>query len=142
MSTMKSIASLIVILVCLSFAFNSMAGEKMAIDPEKAALTWLLLIDDANYGESWETAAAYFKNAIKREKWEQMLNAVRKPLGRVLSRELISKTYTKSLPGAPDGEYTVIQFKTSFENKISGIETVTPMLDPDGIWRVSGYFIQ
>ena len=23
-----------------------------------------------------------------------------------------------------------------------GVETVTPMLDPDGVWRVSGYFIR
>ena len=28
------------------------------------------------------------------------------------------------------------------ENKKSGIETVTPMLDNDGQWRVSGYFIK
>ena len=47
-----------------------------------------------------------------------------------------------SIPGAPDGEYVVIQFKTSFENKKSGIETVTPMLDKDGKWRVSGYYIK
>jgi hypothetical protein len=25
---------------------------------------------------------------------------------------------------------------------LSALETVTPMLDPDGIWRVSGYYIQ
>lgn len=46
------------------------------------------------------------------------------------------------LPGAPDGEYAVIQFETSFANKKSAIETVTPMKDPDGKWRVSGYFIK
>jgi hypothetical protein len=48
----------------------------------------------------------------------------------------------QSLPGAPDGEYVVIQFKTAFENKKFAIETVTPMLDGDGKWRVSGYFIR
>ncbi len=68
--------------------------------------------------------------------------AVRSPLGRVVSRELISRTYTQSLPGAPDGEYVLIQFATSFENKKSAIETITPMLDDDGEWRVSGYFIK
>jgi len=94
------------------------------------------------YGESWETAALYFKNAITKEKWEQTLTAVRKPLGQLVSRDLSSKTYMSSIPGAPDGEYVVIQFKTSFENKKSGIETVTPMLDKDGKWRVSGYYIK
>jgi hypothetical protein len=43
---------------------------------------------------------------------------------------------------APDGEYVVIQFEASFENKKSAIETVTPMLDKDGNWRVSGYYVK
>jgi len=45
-------------------------------------------------------------------------------------------------PGAPDGEYVVIQYDSSFENKTEAVETVTPMLDPDGVWRVSGYYIR
>ena len=142
MDIKKIFVTIIVIAVCQGVSIHAAADDKGAIDPEHAALTWLSLVDDGNYGESWETAAAYFKNAVEREKWKQMLNAVRKPLGSVISRELLSKTYTKSLPGAPDGEYTVIQFKTSFGNKASGIETVTPMRDPDGTWRVSGYFIK
>jgi len=36
----------------------------------------------------------------------------------------------------------VIQFQTSYENKKSAVETVTPMVDPDGEWRVSGYYIR
>ena len=30
----------------------------------------------------------------------------------------------------------------AFENKASAVETVTPMLDTDGIWRISGYYIK
>jgi hypothetical protein len=36
----------------------------------------------------------------------------------------------------------VIQFRASFENKKSAVETVTPMKDEDGQWRVSGYFMK
>ncbi len=57
-------------------------------------------------------------------------------------RKVRNQTYTTSVPGAPDGEYVVIQFDTSFQNKKSAIETVTPMLDKDGKWRVSGYYIK
>ena len=64
------------------------------------------------------------------------------PLGKLISRKFKSATYATSLPGAPDGHYVVIQFNTSFENKKSGIETVTPMMDKDGMWRVSGYYIK
>jgi len=120
----------------------SMASDAAVDKAVEAAKTWLALVDEGRYGESWETAAVYFRNAITKQKWEQTLNGVRKPLGRLLSRELKSKIYRKSLPGAPDGEYAVIQFTTSFENKSSAIETVTPMLDEDGNWRVSGYYIR
>ena len=107
-----------------------------------AAKTWLALVDKAEYDESWDTAASYFKGAITKDYWNQSLTAVRKPLGTLVTRELKSKTYAQSLPGAPDGEYVVIQFNTSFGNKQSAIETVTPMLDTDGIWRVAGYYIK
>ena len=66
----------------------------------------------------------------------------RKPLCKLVSRKVKSKDYKTSLPGAPEGEYVVIQFKTSFENKKRSIETVTPMIDDDGKWRVSGYYIK
>ena len=56
--------------------------------------------------------------------------------------EIKSRKQTKTLPGGPDGSYVVILYDTSFENKKEAVETVTPMLDPDGIWRVSGYYIQ
>jgi hypothetical protein len=60
----------------------------------------------------------------------------------MLTRKLKSAAYTKTLPGAPDGEYVVIRYESSFEHKQSAVETVTPMLDKDGVWRVSGYYIK
>jgi hypothetical protein len=126
----------------LCSSYESVASEENVGKALEAANQWLALIDGQKYGESWETAAVYFKNAIGKEEWKQKLAAVREPLGKLVSRSLKSKTYTTSLPGAPDGEYVVIQFKTSFENKASGIETVTPMLDKDGTWKVSGYYIK
>ena len=72
----------------------------------------------------------------------QSLEAVRRPLGELVSRVLESKLYATELPGAPDGEYVVIQFTTSFANKRSAIETVTPRRHADGEWRVSGYYIK
>jgi hypothetical protein len=71
-----------------------------------------------------------------------MVRGVREPLGRPVSRKMRSAVYMTSLPGAPDGHYVVITFDTSFARKKAGIETVTPKLDNDGTWRVSGYFIR
>ena len=113
--------------------------EKIAV---AAAEKWLIMIDGGKYAESWKEAAEYFRAAVKQEQWEQSLLAVRKPLGKLFSRKVKTKSYTTSLPGAPDGEYVVIQFETSFEKKKSAIETVTPMKEKDGNWRVSGYYVK
>ncbi len=114
-------------------------AEKQAV---AAAEPWLALVDDGKYAESWDAAAEYLKKAITKDDFVKSLNAARKPLGKLKSREIKSKEYRTSLPGAPDGQYVVIQFKTSLENKKSAVETVTPMLDKDGKWRVSGYYIR
>ncbi len=107
-----------------------------------AAQNWLTMVDNGEYAKSWKEAAEYFKGAISQDQWVNKLQGVRKPLGKLNSRTVESKTYRTSLPGAPDGEYVVIQFTTSFANKKSAIETVTPMKDQDGKWRVAGYFIK
>jgi hypothetical protein len=103
---------------------------------------WLSLVDTGKYAESWDAAAGFLKNAITKQKWSESMEAFRKPLGKRITRNLLSKQYATTLPGAPDGEYVVIQYETSFENKKSAIETITPMLDKDGTWRVSGYYIK
>lgn len=115
------------------------SNEKTA---QSAAEAWLALVDAGNYPQSWSDAAAYLKKAIDQPGWQKSLDAVRSPLGKVLSRTLESARYATSLPGAPDGEYVVIQFDTSFEKKQNAVETVTPTKEPDGSWRVSGYFIK
>jgi len=127
-----------VLLASVSIVKADSAIEKAAISE---ALKWLKEVDEGKYEESWNDAAEYFKKAVKKEQWVQSLQAVRKPLGNLVSRELKNSTYRTSLPGAPDGQYVVILFQTSFENKKSAIETVTPMKDKDGNWRVSGYYI-
>ena len=120
----------------------------MAGDSEKeaaavsAAQRWLAMVDSTKYAESWNNAAELFKNAVPPKQWEQSMQAVRGPLGKLMSRKVKTKTYKSSLPGAPDGEYVVIQFEATFENKKAAVETVTPMMDKDGIWRVSGYYIK
>ena len=117
-------------------------AEKPEALAQKSAEAWLALTDSGKYAESWDQAASMFKSAVTREQWIDALKQVRAPLGKVESRTLKSATYTKSLPNAPAGEYVVIQYSTSFENRKDLVETVTPMLDKDGQWRVSGYFIK
>ena len=137
-SIMSGLAIILILLPEVLMAQNE-EKERSAV---AAAEKWLNRVDEGTYRESWREAAGYFKTAIKQEQWVESMQAVRKPLGKLVSRKIKSHTYKTSLPGAPDGGYVVIQFETSFENKQSAIETVTPMMEKDGKWRVSGYFIK
>ena len=110
--------------------------------PEQLALEWLALVDQGRGAESWDAAASHFRRAVSDAQWAAAMNGVRAPLGAVASRSLKSEQRATELPGAPDGEYAVLQFASSFEHKRTAVETVTMMRDTDGRWRASGYFIR
>jgi len=139
---MKYSIALLVIAVLLTGMATAAEQKTQTATAEAAAAQWLALIDAANYAASWNEAAQLFKTKVSKEQWGAMIESARAPLGKLGTRKLKSLTYETSLPGAPDGQYVVIQYESSFEHKKSAVETVTPMLDKDGQWRVSGYFIK
>jgi len=115
------------------------AGDKLAVEASNA---WLLLVDEGKYGESWEAAASLFRGAVTKENWIKLVEGTRKPLGKLVSRTFAMSRRMTSVPAAPDGQYITVRYKTVFENKAEAVETVTPMLDKDGTWRVAGYYIK
>ena len=144
---MKTSTFSLILLLFTSACSHKTESNVTDTQPAKAAAQnsaeqWLALVDEGNYAESWKTASAYFQTAVPQNQWEHTISAVRGPLGDMVSRQLKSAQYTKSLPDAPAGKYVVLQFDTSFVNKKEAVETVTPRLEPDGKWKVSGYYIK
>jgi len=131
------------LLVLVLAAPTARAAESEAVGKaQEAAGAWLALVDAGKYGESWEAAASFFRAAVTKPGWESAVRSARSPFGALKSRKLRSATFKTSLPGAPDGEYVVIQYDTRFEKKEAAVETVTPMREKDGSWKVSGYFVR
>ena len=130
----------LILIGCLMMA-GTVAAEPVD-DAVAAAEKWLALVDMGQYQLSWSEAAAYFKGAVTEEQWVGSLQGIRTPLGSLVSRTRQTAEPVTKLPGAPDGNYVVIQFKTSFSNKSDTVETVTPMREADGSWRVAGYYIR
>lgn len=131
-----------VAVVSMAVAVGAWAAQKPEDLAQAAAESWLKLTDEGNGAASWDQAATFFKNAVTKEQWIHALAGVRLPLGKLISRKVKSRQYTEKLPGVPDGKYIVIQYETVFEKKAAAIETISPMRDQDGVWRVSGYFIR
>lgn len=108
---------------------------------EMAANNWLAIVDAGDYPLSWQQAASLLQTAVTQPKWESSLQTGRLPLGAVKSRQLKTANFSRTLAGAPDGEYVLISYETQFEFKAQAIETLTTMKDRDN-WKVAGYFIK
>jgi len=132
----------VVLLVLTIFAGHTLSAQ----DKEKAATAsasaWLALIDSHQYGESWFQASSDFRGAASKEQWIHALDTVRTPLGKLISRQLKSATYTTKLPNVRPGEYVVLQYETSYEKAPGMNETLVMMREKNGSWKADGYFIK
>ena len=117
-------------------------AQEAAIEQARTAgRAWLALLDGHEYDESWDAAGELLKGAVTRDEWTAKLSVTLGPMGSVQSRGVQTSEFSTTLPGAPDGEYVILKFKTAFENKQTAVETVILRKEPDGLWRVSGYRI-
>jgi RNA polymerase sigma-70 factor (ECF subfamily) len=121
------------------------AGKEF-MEKKKAAVEcteqWLALLADKKYAESWTSAADFFHTRIKQKVWERQIKRIYANFGAVNSRKLISAHYVNNLPNTGNSECFILHFATSFANKPKAFETITPMLDSDGKWKISGYYIK
>jgi hypothetical protein len=131
---------LALLMLCAGLAVRAADSAK---DPAaQAAQTWLAAADANDGQKSWQLSAPLFQHSITAAQWQEKLSAVRGPLGAVKGRSAGTVTHTTSLPGLPDGDYAVMHFDSQFEHKAAAVETVTAIKQPDGSWRVAGYFIK
>src|SRR5665213_158012 len=102
------LASILLSLSALVFASAAAQDTDVVAQATTSATAWLALVDAGKYPASWDQAAGLFKAAVSRPSWATAAQAARAPFGAFQSREIKSATFTRTLPGAPDGEYVVI----------------------------------
>jgi hypothetical protein len=129
----KYVASLILAATLFAAPANDQAGP--------SGVAWLKLIDSAKYADSWREASTYFRSRVPQKQWVNTVQGVRAPMGALVSRKQRRIDFETTLPGAPDGNYAVIVFDSSFQNKASAMEQLTVMADGEK-WRAAGYFIR
>jgi len=130
---------LVIILTVIAAALLTFAGP--AEDEAAAAgQKWLGLVDGQKYEESWQQAASMFRDQVKQEQWVVSLKRFRDPLGPVVSRTAARVDFAKTLRGAPDGDYAIIHFTTTFKNKSDVTERLT-LVKEDGKWQAAAYAI-
>jgi hypothetical protein len=122
-------------LVCASAA----AQDARTSTAQKAAREWLALVDRNDAQASWNAMAKMFRDSISLDDWAKSLRQVRVPLGALKERTMLSTQFSNKMPKAPDGDYSLVIFRTAFVNKVDARETVTLSHESDGVWRIVGY---
>ena len=102
---------------------------------------WLALLDRGEYSKAWDDCAQLFRQRVTREQWVDSLPTTRAPFGAMKTRNVETAGYKSSLPGAPDGQYVTVRYRTNFENKENAEEVITLAFE-DGLWRPTGYFVR
>ena len=92
--------------------------------PDDRAKQWLTLVDDANYTDSYKQMGAMVTSRMSADAWAQTIKNARGPLGAMSSRNLKDVKMSKTLPGAPDGQYATIRYDSAFAHKAAAVETV------------------
>jgi len=103
---------------------------------------WLGLIDHGKFDESWIAAAVVLQETIKQKEWSADLAARQAKLGRTIMRERKTESYSKTLRGAPSGDYVIVTYLTKFEKTPLVEETLAIARDAIGQWHVAGYDIK
>ncbi|MEP7207825.1 MAG: DUF4019 domain-containing protein [Casimicrobiaceae bacterium] len=118
------------------------AQDTRATQVQADARTWLGHADRLDGNATWKLAGAKFRNALTAEAWTKALRDTRSPLGATQQRAAVSTRFESTFPNVPAGDYALVQFRTAFERRSEGHETVTLEREADGTWRVIGYFIR
>ena len=127
-------------LFAILFALSSQV-HAASESAEEAALAWLEAIDQGKYEQAWEAASPLLKTTLSPSMLQRVVALARGEVGSVESRRRIRMSQYTSMPGAPRNDYKEFAFQTRFSDNQRVVEVVTPHLE-EGIWRVSGYYVQ
>ena len=133
---------LIALLIIFIPQFTSRVDKQKAAAATAAAEKFLHQVDAGQYAASWQDAASLLKKKVTEADWVDQLRRTREVTGPLVKRTQSGMTYSPSAKDSPEGEYILIVYDSTFQNRKDITENVTVMLDQDKTWRVGGYFIK
>lgn len=138
--------------LCLGFILGitstAIAVPEQELLAKQAADSWLAYIDDGKYHEALSLAAPDLREGITKKAWADGLHDVRSPLGAVKQRRLQRLFATSVLPGNIEGDFVVVNFRTTFalrEEPANEILILTPVQVNDSgkeTWQVMSFYIE
>jgi hypothetical protein len=109
-------------------------------DTIEAGKKWLQLLDAGKPGAAWDVASNQLQSGVPRDKFIAEMRRVRQPLGKLSSRTPVKFARAHDLPGAPSGDYAIIEYDAEYANGKRLSEQLIWAIAEGDIWRVAGYF--
>ena len=107
---------------------------------EAAALAWLDAIDSGEYELAWEESSPLLKSPLSPSMLERIISVVRATSGRWRQDAAHASSRKPLCPALPKMITKSSFYQTRFANKSDITETITPHFE-DGVWKVSGYYV-
>jgi len=111
------------------------------LDARKDADAWLSLLDAGKIEQAWDRASQYLRSRTTQTDWSGAVGKLRKSLGPLTTRTLISTLVTQRVPAGPPGCYVIIEYRSAFTNKVT-VETIAEMISDDNKWQIVGYSLR
>lgn len=102
----------------------------------EAAQRFVQLIDQGRWADSYRLTSTSFRKLNTEQVWAATSEKVRTPLGKLVSRSVLSQD---DIPAPPAG-YRMVRFNSRFESSADIVETVT-LERENGEWRVAGIYV-
>jgi len=115
--------------------------EADEVAAQRQALGFLGYLDQGRYADSYAYTGMLIRTQVDRAKFAVQIEKARTGTGVMQARELMDANYSTTVAGAPEGQYVVLHYHTSFANRPDTVETLT-LAFAKGYWRVSGYYIK
>lgn len=117
-------------------------NDTRATEAQAAANTWLASFDTGEGADNWLQSASIFKERVRQEDWQKRVDDQRTQFGRLKTRTLKGMEFTRQLENAPDGEYFVLRYLSTYAKKDTVVEILVPTRDRDGNWKIANYVTQ
>jgi len=108
-------------------------------DSIDAGMKWLALIDGGNAGAAWDLSSKQLKSSVTRDAFIKGMRDARKSLGKLETRTAERFARSHQLPGAPEGDYAIIDYTARFAQGKKLQERLVWSIEEGDIWRVAGY---
>ncbi|AMP00074.1 hypothetical protein CAter282_2216 [Collimonas arenae] len=131
--------------ICLlaGISTTAMAQEGSSADALiQNGIAVLQQIDRDGSGDVWEGAAAFVKAKLPKDAFVKNIRQARSTIGVVAQRRWASVVrirYNTQAGDTPPGLYANIDYATDLRDGTTVFELISFQLDPNGVWRVTGY---